>query len=397
MTQLRDDTEVVIVDAVRSPIGRAGKGGLVGVRPDDLGAFVLRALLERVGAEAEADLDEVICGCGFPWGEQGYNVGRTIALLARLARDTPGFTITRLCASSLQALRSAQHAIVAGEGTTYAVVGVESCSRAGRDRHLAENNPLLDPQLPGETVADIYLSMIETAENVATRYGISRVEMDEFALQSQLRTKRTNEAGIFEREIVPVPLPDGSVFARDDGPRPNTSLEVLAGLAPLLPDKGGRVTAGNSCALNDGAASLLVTSRGRARELGLKPKARIVSSGVAAVEPEFMGIGPIEAIARALASAGLGLADMDTIEINEAFASQVVAVAHEIGLDPADDRLNPHGGAISLGHPFGMSGARLVISAMTALEERGGHFGMVSLCVGGGQGQAMVIERLEEW
>lgn len=397
MTQLRDDTEVVIVDAVRSPIGRAGKGGLVGVRPDDLGAFVLRALLERVGAEAEADLDEVICGCGFPWGEQGYNVGRTIALLARLARDTPGFTITRLCASSLQALRSAQHAIVAGEGTTYAVVGVESCSRAGRDRHLAENNPLLDPQLPGETVADIYLSMIETAENVATRYGISRVEMDEFALQSQLRTKRTNEAGIFEREIVPVPLPDGSVFARDDGPRPNTSLEVLAGLAPLLPDKGGRVTAGNSCALNDGAASLLVTSRGRARELGLKPKARIVSSGVAAVEPEFMGIGPIEAIARALASAGLGLADMDTIEINEAFASQVVAVAHEIGLDPADDRLNPHGGAISLGHPFGMSGARLVISAMSALEERGGHFGMVSLCVGGGQGQAMVIERLEEW
>lgn len=393
MSQGSEGREVVIVDAVRSPIGRASKGGLVDVRPDDLAAFILRALLDRAGLEVEADLDEVICGCGFPWGEQGYNVGRTIALLARLARDTPGFTITRLCASSLQALRSAEHAIMVGEGTTYAVVGVESCSRVGRDRHLAENNPLLDPRLPGETIADVYLPMIETAENVASRYGVSRVDMDQFALQSQHRTKRAVEAGLLEREIVPVPLPDGSVFARDDGPRPNTTLDVLANLTPLLPEKGGRVTAGNSCALNDGAVALLVMSRRRADELGVKPRARVVSSGVAAVEPEYMGIGPIDAVGRALDTSRLRLADMDTIEINEAFASQVVAVAREIGLDPADDRLNPHGGAISLGHPFGMSGARLVTSAINTLEERDGRFAMVTLCVGGGQGQAMIIER----
>jgi acetyl-CoA C-acetyltransferase len=394
MSQLTESCEVVIVDAVRSPIGRAGKGGLVDVRPDDLGAIVLRSLLDRVGAEAEADLDEVICGCGFPWGEQGYNVGRTIALLARVVINVPAFTITRLCASSLQALRSAQHAIMAGEGTTYAVVGVESCSRVGRDRHLAENNPLLDPLMTGPTIADVYLPMIETAENVATRYGISRSDMDQFALQSQLRTKRTVEAGLFDREIVAVPRADGSMFCRDDGPRPMTDLETLAGLAPLLPDKGGRVTAGNSCALNDGAVSLLVMSRSRANELGLSPRARIVATGVAAVAPEYMGIGPVDAVARAFAASGLVLADMESIEINEAFASQVVAVAREIGLDPEDERLNPHGGAIALGHPFGMSGARLVTSAINSLEELDGHFAIVSLCVGGGQGQAMIIERI---
>jgi len=364
------------------------------VRPDDLGAFVLRALLGRVGPEAEADLNEVICGCGFPWGEQGYNVGRTIALLAQLVHNTPAFTITRLCASSLQAIRSAQHAIIAGEGTTYAVVGVESCSRVGRDRHLAENNPLLDPNMTGPTISDVYLPMIQTAENVATRYGISREDMDRYALQSQMRTKRAIEAGFLDREIVPVPRSDGSMFSHDDGPRPNTDLANLAGLAPLLPNEGGRVTTGNSCALNDGAVALLVMSRRRANELGLSPRARIVATGVSAVEPEYMGIGPIDAVARAFAVSELDLAAMDSVEINEAFAAQVVAVAREIGLDSADERLNPNGGAISLGHPFGMSGARLVASAMNSLEQRDGNYALVSLCVGGGQGQAMIIERI---
>lgn len=388
------DGDAVIVEALRTPIGRATKGSLVGVRPDDLGAYILRALLDRVGPDAEATVDEVIAGVGFPWGEQGYNVGRTIALLARLTRDTPGFTITRLCASSLQAVRSAQHAILTGEGHSYAVVGVESCSRVGRDRHLAENNPLLDPRLPGETIADIYLSMLETAENVATRYEVTREEMDRFALQSQRRAADARDAGRLDREVVAVPLPGGGVLEADEGPRPATTLEVLAGLPPLLPDHGGRVTAGNSCALNDGAVAVLVMRRVLALDLGLAPRARIVASGVSAVDPAYMGVGPIEAVARALASAGLTLADMDVIEINEAFASQVVAVARGIGLDPEDPRLNPNGGAIAVGHPFGMSGARLVTSALSGLEQRDGRFALVTLCVGGGQGQAMVLERV---
>ncbi|HUZ40605.1 MAG TPA: thiolase family protein [Acidimicrobiales bacterium] len=386
--------QAVIIDAVRTPIGRAGKGSLVEVRPDDLGAFILRSLLDRVGGGVETSLDEVICGCGFPWGEQGYNVGRTIALLARLEKDVPAFTITRLCASSLQAIRSAQHAIQVGEGASYAIVGVESCSRVGRDRHLAEHNPLLDPHMPGPTFADIYLPMIETAENVASKYGVSRREMDLFALQSQQRALAARDSGVLENEIVPVPLPNGSLFTRDEGPRPGTTLETLSALPALLPDAGGRLTAGNSCALNDGAVSVLVMARDRADELGLSPRARIVASGVAAVDPANMGVGPIEAVSRAFTSSGLALSDMDTVEINEAFASQVVAVAREIGLDPADERLNPHGGAIAIGHPFGMSGARLVTAAINALEQRDGHFGLVTLCVGGGQGQAMILERV---
>lgn len=393
MTSTRLD-EAVIVEALRTPIGRATKGRLVDVRPDDLGAFILRTLLDRVGPDAEAAVDEVIAGVGFPWGEQGYNVGRTISLLARLARDTPGFTITRLCASSLQAIRSAQHAILTGEGRAYAVVGVESCSRVGRDRHLADNNPLLDPRLPGDTIADIYLTMLETAENVATRYGVSREEMDRFALQSQHRAADARQGGRLDPEIVPVPLPGGGQLDADEGPRPGTTLEVLAGLPALLPDRGGRVTAGNACALNDGAVAVFVAQRALALELGLRPRARIVASGVAAVDPAYMGVGPIEAVARALDAAGLTLGDMDVIEINEAFASQVVAVAREIGLDPGDIRLNPNGGAIAVGHPFGMSGARLVASAVNALDQVDGRFALVTLCVGGGQGQAMVLERI---
>jgi acetyl-CoA C-acetyltransferase len=324
----------------------------------------------------------------------GYNVARTIGLLAQLANDTPGFTITRLCASSLQAIRSAQHAIFVGEGSSYAVVGVESCSRVGRDRHLAEHNLLLDPHMPGATIADIYLSMVETAENVAVKYGVSRNDMDQFAFQSQQRATAARTSGVLDDQIVPVPLPDGTWFHQDEGPRPMTTVGILAELPALLPDAGGRVTAGNSCALNDGAVAVLVMASNRAEELGLKPRARIVASGIAAVDPAYMGVGPIEAVARAFASSGLTLSDMDTIEINEAFASQVVAVARESGLDPSDERLNPNGGAIALGHPFGMSGARLVTSAVNTLEQRDGQFGLVTLCVGGGQGQAMILERL---
>lgn len=394
MTSAVQSNDAVIVEALRTPVGRAVKGQLAAIRPDDLGAFILRSLLDRAGREAEEAIDEVIAGVGFPWGEQGYNVGRTIALLARPIHDTPGFTITRLCASSLQAVRTAQHAIMAGEGRAYAVVGVESCSRAGRDRHLADNNPLLDPRLPGETIADIYLSMLETAENVAGRFGVSRLDMDSFALQSQRRAADAMREGRLDSQIVPVPLPSGEWLTADEGPRPGTTLEVLTGLPALLPDLGGRVTAGNSCALNDGAVAVLVMQHDLARALGLRQRARIISSGVAAVDPAFMGVGPIEAVARALAAANLTLDDMDVIEINEAFASQVVAVARAIGLDPEDVQLNPNGGAIAVGHPFGMSGARLVTSAVNCLEQRDGRFGLVTLCVGGGQGQAMIVERV---
>ena len=387
--------EVVIVDAVRTPIGRAGKGRLAQVRADDLGAFILRQLMDRVGTGAEESLNEVICGAGFPWGEQGYNVGRTISLLAKLKQDTPAFTMTRLCASSLQAIRSAQHAIMVGEGDSYAVVGVESCSRVGRDRHLCENNPLLDPKLAGPTIADVYLSMLETAENVADQYNVSREDMDAFALQSQSRATFARENGLFDSQIVAIPLPDGTVLTYDEGPRPSTTLEGLSQLQGIMPEKGGRVTAGNSCALNDGAVAVLLMSAEKAADLSLKPRAKIVASGIAAVDPTIMGVGPIEAVATVFEKSGLTLADMDVIEINEAFASQVIAVAREMGLNPSDERLNPNGGAIALGHPFGMSGARLVTSAINCLEQRNGRYALVTLCVGGGQGQAMIIERIK--
>jgi len=387
--------QVVIVDAVRTPIGRAGKGRLAQIRADDLGAFILRKLMDRVGVDAEESLSEVICGAGFPWGEQGYNVGRTISLLAKLKNDTPAFTMTRLCASSLQAIRSAQHAIMVGEGDSYAVVGVESCSRVGRDRHLCENNPLLDPKLDGPTIADVYLSMLETAENVADRYNVSRQEMDTFALQSQSRAISARENGLFDSQIVAIPLPDGTVLTHDEGPRPSTTLEGLSQLQGIMPEKGGRVTAGNSCALNDGAIAVLLMSAKKAAELSLKPRARIIASGIAAVNPTIMGVGPIEAVASVFERSGLTLADIDVVEINEAFASQVIAVAREMGLDPSDERLNPNGGAIALGHPFGMSGARLVTSAINCLEQRNGRYALVTLCVGGGQGQAMIIERMQ--
>ncbi|MFL5846421.1 MAG: acetyl-CoA C-acyltransferase [Solirubrobacteraceae bacterium] len=383
----------VIVDAVRSPVGRAHKGSLVDVRPDDLAGAVVRALLDRNPAAEEAGIDELVCGCAYPWGEQGYNVGRQVALLAGLPDTTPAFTVARACASSLQALRSADHAVRAGEGDVYIVSGVESVSRVGRDRHLATPNPRLDSEQDGELIADVFMPMLETAERVAERYGISREEMDAYGQRSQERAVAAQRDGSFAREIVPVVRADGETVTADDGPRPGSTIAGLAALSPVL-GEGGSVTAGNSSPLNDGAAALLVMSQERAAELGLRPRARIVASGVSALDPTMMGMGPVEAVRRALAYAGLRLDDMDVIELNEAFAAQVIPVMRELGTDEDDPRLNPRGGAIALGHPFGMTGARIMTTLLNGLEIADGRYGLETMCVGGGQGQAMIVERL---
>jgi acetyl-CoA C-acetyltransferase len=383
----------VIVDVVRSPVGRAMKGSLVDVRPDDLAAHVVRSLLARHPEVDPDSVDDVICGCAFPWGEQGYNVGRSIALLAGLPYATPAQTVTRLCASSLQALRAATHAIAVGEGDTFVVVGVESVSRVGRGLELAKPNPKLDPEAEGDTVAGVFMPMGLTAELVADRYGVGREEMDRFALRSQERAVAAGKNGFAAREIVPVPLSSGEALERDEGPRPTTSPEKLAELQPVFRE-GGRVTAGNSCPLNDGAAAALVMEEGRARELGLRPRARVLSSAVSAVDPSLMGIGPIEAITSALGQAGATIETVDVFELNEAFAAQVIPVCNEVGIDPFDDRVNPHGGAIAIGHPFGMTGLRIMSTLLNGLESADGTVGIESMCVGGGQGQAMVVERL---
>jgi len=383
----------VIVDLVRSPVGRAGKGSLAEVRPDDLAAHVVRALLERSPQLDPREIDDLVCGCAFPWGEQGYNVGRCIAVLAGLPHSVPAQTITRLCASSLQALRSAAHAITLGEGEIFVVVGVESVSRVGRGIELAPVNPRLDPAQPGETLGAIFLPMGETAELVADDFGITREEMDAFAQRSQERAVAAGAAGVGADDIVPIPLPDGGTLAVDEGPRASSTLEKLASLPPVFRE-GGRVTAGNSCSLNDGAAAALVMSQARAESLGLPVRARIVSSAVSAVDPSRMGVGPIEAIRQALQRASLTIDDVDAFELNEAFAAQVIPVCREVGIDPFDDRVNPDGGGIALGHPFGMTGVRIMTTLVGGLEHRGGRFGIESMCVGGGQGQAMVVERV---
>jgi len=383
----------VIVDIRRTPVGRAGKGSLVDVRPDDLAAGILSALLEAHPQVDPETIDDVACGCAFPWGEQGYNVGRNISLLAGLPHHVPGFTVTRLCASSLQALRIAAHAVALGEAETVSVVGVESVSRVGHGHHLAEKNPRLDPAAPGPTIGEVFLPMGLTAENVADRWDVSREEMDRFAQRSQERAVAAQESGFSAREIVPVELPDGSLYERDDGPRASSSLEKLASLDPVFREDG-RVTAGNSCPLNDGAAAALVMSEERARALGLSPRARIVSSAVSAVDPALMGVGPIVAIGEALKRAGIGIDEVDVFELNEAFAAQVIPVCREVGIEPEDERVNPFGGAIAIGHPFGMTGLRIMSSLLNGLDERGGRYGIESMCVGGGQGQAMVVERL---
>ena len=384
--------EPVVVACGRSPIGRAFKGSLVDWRPDDLAAFVVERVLDRIPALDRDAIDDLICGCGLPGGEQGFNLGRIVSILTRL--NCPGTTVTRYCASSLQSTRMAAHAIRAGEGDVFLSVGVESTTRYqyGTSDIPSCRNPRLEP---GSTdrYPDIYIQMGDTAEIVAERERVSREEMDRFGLRSQERAVAAQDAGFFEREIVPVPLQDGRVMSADDGPRRNTSLEKLAALEPAFRE-GGSVTAGNSCPLNDGAAAVVVMSDTRARALGIQPLARIVSTGLSALEPERMGLGPIEASQQALTRAGMTIGDIDLVEINEAFAAQVIPSARGLGIDPSDDRLNPHGGSIALGHPFGMTGARILCTLLNGLQTTGGQVGLETMCVGGGMGMAMILERL---
>ncbi|MFN2452403.1 MAG: acetyl-CoA C-acyltransferase [Candidatus Dormibacteria bacterium] len=384
--------EAVIVAAGRTPIGRAMKGSLTQWRPDDLGAHIVDKVLATVPELDRSTIEDLICGCGLPGGEQGFNLGRAIALLSRL--DVPGTTITRYCSSSLQTTRMAAHAIRAGEGDVFLSVGVETVSRYlnGVSDMPQNQNPKLQPG-NAEGYPDIYIAMGLTAENVARREEISREEMDQFALQSQQRAVAAQESGFFAHEIIPVPLGDGAEMTRDDGPRADTSLEKLASLKPVFRDDGS-VTAGNACPLNDGAAAVVVMSDARARELGLSPLARIVSTGLTALEPEYMGLGPIGASRQALQRAGMTIDDIDVVEINEAFAAQVIPSARALGVDPFSDKLNPHGGAIALGHPFGMTGARILCTLLNDLRERGQTVGLETMCVGGGMGMAMIVERL---
>ena len=386
-------SEAVIVSIGRTPIGRAVKGSLIDQRPDDLGAYVVDEVLRRIPQLDRRQVDDVICGCALPGGEQAHNLGRVISLLARVG--APGTTVNRYCASSLQATRMAFHAIKAGEGSAFVCAGVESSTRSPLGVFTDQpetRNPRL---LPGnqEGLPQVYMSMGETAENVADSCGITREEMDRYALQSHVRAVRAGKDGIFAEEIISVPLASGIAMTADDGPRPDTTLEKLAGLRPVFRE-GGRVTAGNSCPLNDGAAAAVVMSRARAAELGIKPLARIVSTGVSALEPEVMGLGPVESTRQALGRAGMTMDDVDVVEINEAFAAQVIPAARRIGVDPFSDRLNPHGGAIALGHPFGMTGVRILCTLLNDLRTRDATIGLETMCVGGGQGMAMIVERL---
>ena len=384
-------SEAVIVDAIRTPIGRAFKGSLKDVRADDLAALPLRALQERNPEVDFGDTQDVMMGAASSFGEQAYNIGRNAVLLAGLDHHVPATTVNRFCASSLQTLRMAFHAIKAGEGDQYIAAGVECVSRAGLGSGMAEE--FRHPQLDGSegSAYDVYIPMGLTAENVAERCNVTREQQDEWAALSQQRAVEARDSGHFDREIVAVPTPEGSHVDRDDGPRPGTTVEILAGLRPAFkPD--GTVTAGNSCPLNDGAAAVLVMSEERAAELGLEPRARIVASAVSAVRPEVMGLGPIPAIKAVLERANLTIDDMDIVEINEAFAAQIVPCRDDLGIDP--DKLNPFGGAIALGHPFGMTGARIMTTLLNGLETRGGRYGVESMCVAGGMGQAMIVERL---
>jgi acetyl-CoA C-acetyltransferase len=387
-------TNTVIAGATRTPIGRAFKGSLADCRPDDLGALAVRSLLDQVPAVDPADIDDVICGAASEAGPQNMNLGRVIGQLAGLPVSVPGTTVNRFCSSSLQAIRMAHHAIAAGEGHTFVAAGVECVSVTtgrGWDPERDANPRFTDPDRT-DFVNDLYIPMGLTAENVAEQWGIPRERMDELALRSHQRALRSQENGYYAREITPVALPDGRVIDKDDGPRRATSLEALAGLAPAFREDG-TVTAGNACPLSDGAAAVLVVSEERAAELGLQPMARILASAVTGVAPEIMGVGPIEAVRKVLAASGLSISDIDVFELNEAFASQVLAVCDELGVD-IDRQLNPHGGSIALGHPFGMTGARIMTTLLNGLRETDGTYGIETMCVGGGQGMAMLVERL---
>jgi acetyl-CoA C-acetyltransferase len=401
-------TEAVIVATARTPIGRANKGSLVDLRPDDLAAGIVRAALAKVPELDPSTIEDVIIGCAQPAGEQGYNLGRVVALLAELG-DVPGTTVNRYCSSSLQTIRMAAHAIKCGEGDVFVAAGVECVSRFDKGRSDGgpgtTNDLFADARArskerqeagspswtPGKGLPDVYIAMGQTAENVVQQEGLTREEQDEFAALSQQRAVKSQENGFFEREITPVTLPDGTVISKDDGPRPDTTAEKLAGLKPVFrPD--GTVTAGNACPLNDGAAAVVVMSDTRANELGLNPLARIVSSGVSALNPEIMGLGPIGASRQALARAGLTIEDIDLVEINEAFAAQVIPSAKHLGIPW--EKLNVNGGGIALGHPFGMTGARIMTTLLNGLEDRDARYGLETMCVGGGQGMAMIVERL---
>ena len=391
-------SEAVIVDAIRTPIGRAIKGTLRDIRADDLAAIPLRALVERNPKVDFSETVDVMMGCGFPDHEQGYNVARNATLLAGLDHHIPGVTVNRFCASSLQTIRMAFHAIKAGEGDQYIAAGVEATSR-GAGMTLPVQNPLLEGS--NGTGYNVYIPMGMTAENVAERCKVSRESQDEWAALSQQRAVTARDSGHFDPEVVGVDVPEthdagGDVIpahtvTRDDGPRPGTTVEALSKLKPAF-RPGGSVTAGNSCPLNDGAAAVLVMSEEKARERGLKPRARIVASAVAAVRPEIMGLGPIPAVKAVLKQAGLTIDDIDLVEINEAFAAQVLPCRDELGIDP--DKLNISGGAIALGHPFGMTGARIMTTLLNNLDTVGGRYGLETMCVAGGNGQAMIVERL---
>ncbi|QZH60603.1 acetyl-CoA C-acetyltransferase [Mycolicibacterium farcinogenes] len=402
--------EAVIVATARSPIGRAGKGSLVTMRPDDLAAQMVKAVLDKVPALDPREIDDLIMGCGQPGGKSGFNIGRTVAV--QLGYDfLPGTTVNRYCSSSLQSTRMAFHAIKAGEGHAFISAGVETVSQfasGNADGWPDTKNPLYadamarseqaatgaeewhDPREDG-LLPDVYLAMGQTAENVALHTGVSREDQDHWAVRSQNRAEEAINNGFFAREITPVTLADGTVVSTDDGPRAGTTYEKISQLKPVF-RPNGTVTAGNACPLNDGAAALVVMSDVRAKELGLTPLARVVSTGVSGLSPEIMGLGPIEAVKKALANAKMAIDDIDLYEINEAFAVQVLGSARALGMD--EDKLNVSGGAIALGHPFGMTGARITATLLNNLQTHDKTFGIETMCVGGGQGMAMVVERL---
>ncbi len=402
--------EAVIVSAARTPIGRANKGSLKDMRPDDLSAFIIQAALDKVPGLNPSEIDDLYLGCGLPGGESGFNMARIVAVLMGYD-DLPGATITRYCSSSVQTTRMAFHAIKAGEGDVFVSAGVETVSRfvKGTSDHLPDTqNPKFedavartaktaeggidwhDPREDGN-VPDAYIAMGQTAENVAKLRGLSRQELDEFGVRSQNLAEKAINDGFWANEITPVPLPDGSVAETDDGPRAGVTYEAVSQLQPVFrPD--GVVTAGNCCPLNDGAAAVVVMSDTKAKELGLTPLARIVSTGVSALSPEIMGLGPVEATKQALARANMSIGDIDLVEINEAFAAQVVPSYQDLGIDL--DRLNVNGGSIAVGHPFGMTGARLQNTMLNSLKWHDKQTGLITMCVGGGQGMALILERM---
>ncbi|HEX2403826.1 MAG TPA: acetyl-CoA C-acyltransferase [Acidimicrobiia bacterium] len=384
--------EAVIVATARSPIGRAYKGSLIEVRADDLAGFAIDALMSKVPEVDRASVADVMVGCALTHHEQGFNVARPASLLGGMPESVPATTVNRFCASSLQTIRMAFHAIERGEGDTYVAGGVDSVTRTyGKGFESEDLNPRFTDETRDDFIDHVYIPMGNTAENVAERYGITRERMDEFAKRSQDLAVEAQKNGFFDREITPIEVPDGRTIDSDDGPRPNTTIEKLAELPPVFkPD--GTVTAGNSCPLNDGSAAVLVLSDTKASELGLQPLARIIASSVVGLEPEYMGMGPVTAVRAVLDQAGMELSDIDVIEINEAFAAQVLASVDQLGIDM--ERLNPNGGAIALGHPFGMTGARIMGTLINDLRTLDKTIGLETMCVGGGQGMAMIVERL---